>query len=123
MSIELMNWLKKPKPLKSLYFVVGSDPFFLTEIKKTFKSQMSSQWEDFNQDEVSAGESSLGDILTLFETLPLFSEKRLLFCSQAEKFQDKDWEKLEPLLSSPSPTVFVCFFEKKDGRKKHFKFL
>ena len=123
MSADLMKWFKKPTPLKSLYFVVGTDPFFLSEIKKTFKQQMSSNLDDFNQDEVSAGETSLGDILTLFETLPLFSEKRLLFCQQADKLPDKDWEELEPILSSPSHTVFVCFFEKKDGRKKRFKFL
>ena len=123
MSQELMSWLKKPQPLKSLYFVIGSDPFFLSEIKKTFKREMSSQLEDFNQDELSAGDSSFGDILALFETLPLFSEKRLLFCNQADKLQEEDWERLEPVLSSPNHTVFVCFFEKKDGRKKHFKFL
>ncbi|MCZ0931698.1 MAG: DNA polymerase III subunit delta [Oligoflexia bacterium] len=123
MSIDLMKWLKQPAPLQSLYFVVGTDPFFLSEIKKAFKRQMSSHLKDFNQDEVSAGETPLGDILTLFETLPLFSEKRLFFCLQADKLSDKDWGKLEPALSSPSHTVFVCFFEKKDGRKKRFKFL
>ena len=123
MSKELLQWLKKPSPLKDLYFVIGSDPFFLSEIKRTFKKQMSSQLEDFNQDEIFAEESSSEDILNLFETLPLFSERRLLFCRQADKLSDKDWERLEPALSSPGPTVFVCFFEKKDGRKKHFKFL
>ena len=124
MTANLMQWLKNPTPLKSLYFVVGNEPFFLSEIKKTFKKHISSQLEDFNQDEISARETSLEDILTLFETLPLFSEKRLLLCNQADKFSEGDWEKLQPVLSLPdSSTVFVCFFEKKDGRKKHFKFL
>ena len=123
MSKELLQWIKNPVPLKSLYFVVGADPFFISEIKRTFKKQMSSQLEDFNQDEVSAGELALGDILSLFETLPMFSEKRLLFCREADKLNETDWEKLEPALSSPSHTIFVCFFDKKDGRKKHFKFL
>ncbi|MCY4320907.1 MAG: DNA polymerase III subunit delta [Bdellovibrionaceae bacterium] len=123
MKTDLIQWLKKPAPLKSLYFVVGNDPFFLSEIKKTFKKQISSQLEDFNQDEVSVAETPLDDILTLFETLPLFSEKRLLLCSEADKLSEKDWIRLEPFLSSPSHTIFVCFFEKKDGRKKQFKFL
>lgn len=123
MSKELLKWLKNPAPLKSLYFVVGSEPFFLSEIKQTFKKQMSSQLADFNQDEVSAGQQSLEDILTLFETFPMLSEKRLLFCREADKFNETDWKKLEPVLSSPGHTVFVCFFDKKDGRKKHFKFL
>ncbi|MDE0092280.1 MAG: hypothetical protein OXN83_03225, partial [Oligoflexia bacterium] len=99
-----MKWFKDPQPLKSVYFVVGSEPFFLSEIKKTFKKQLSSQLEDFNQDEISAADTALADILTLFETLPLFSEKRLLFCQQADKFTQGDWERLESVLSSPSPT-------------------
>ena len=124
MSTELMKWIRQPKPFKSLYFVIGTEPFFLSEIKKTFKKQLLSQAADFNQDEVFAGETPLGDILTLFETLPLLSKRRLLLCHQAERFSEKDWRYLSSVLSQNNDsTVFVCFFDKKDGRKKHFKFL
>ena len=120
MSKELMSWLKKPSPFQGLYFVVGADPFFLSEIKKTFKSSALDQ--DFDHDEVQAGETPVGDILTLFETLPLLSEKRLLFCSQAHKLSEKDWEQLIPILSKDqTSTLLVCFFDKKDGRKRAFK--
>lgn len=126
MSVKLMNWLKSPQPLKPLYYVIGLENFFISEIKKTFikNVQSGNGAMDFNLDEVSAGEISLGDLITLFETLPFMSEKRLIFCDRAEQFQDEDWEKLNPFLSHPvESTVFVCFFEKKDGRKKHFKIL
>ena len=122
MSKELMSWLKKPSPFQNLYFVVGNDPFFLSEIKNTFKKSALSQNKDFNQDEVSAGETPIGDILTLFETLPLLSEKRLLFCSQAQKFSEKDWNQLIPVLTKkPADTLLVCFFEKKDARRTPFR--
>ena len=79
---------------------------------------------DFNHDEVSASEISIEDLLTLAETLPFMSEKRLIFCDKAEVFRDKDWEKLFSLFSRPlNQLIFVWFFEKKDGRKKHFKVL
>ena len=124
MAEELIRWLKKPYPFHSLYFVIGTDAFFLSEIKKTIKRSLLSQMEDFNYDEIYAGETPLGEILTLCEALPLLSEKRLLFCFQADYFSEKDWERLIPVFSQKDQkTVFVCFFEKKDGRKKHFKAL
>ena len=36
MSGSLMDWLKSPQPLKNLYFVVGSEAFLISEVKKTF---------------------------------------------------------------------------------------
>ena len=126
MSINLMKWFQSPKPFKPLYYVVGTEFFFISEIKKTFIKNVhsGSGAKDFNHDEVSAGAVSIGELLALFETLPLMSEKRLIFCDKAENFSDRDWNKLAPFLSQPvQSTIFVCFFEKKDGRKKHFKLL
>lgn len=124
--MNLLTWLKSPLPLKSLYYVVGTEPFFVSEIKKTFlqKALSGNGAKDFNHDEVSASEISAEDLLALLETLPIMSERRLVFCSQAEKLTEADWGKISPALKSESSsTVFVCFFEKKDRRKKHFKFL
>ena len=124
MSVHLMNWLKSPLPLKSLYFVIGQESFFISEIKKTFIKNIHSDSvpAEFNHDEVHAGEIAIEDILTLLETLPFMTEKRLVFCYKAEKFQNEDWENLKPFFSQTvESVVFVCFFEKKDARKKHFK--
>lgn len=125
-TVNLIKWLQSPGPLSSFYYVVGTEPFFVSEIKKTFiKHVLSGEAsKDFNQDEVLAGKTSVEELLTLMETLPFMSERRLLFCDQTEKFSDADWKKLIPVLKQGvNPTVLVCFFDKKDGRKKHFKFL
>ena len=121
-----MKWFQSPLPLKPLYYVVGTEFFFISEIKKTFIKNVHSGngAKDFNHDEVSANTISIGDLLILFETLPFMSEKRLIFCNKSENFSDPDWDKLAPFLSQPiQSTIFVWFFEKKDGRKKHFKLL
>ena len=126
MSTHLMNWLKSPLPLQPLYSVAGQEGFFISEIKKTLIKAVHSGngTADFNHDELSADEIPIEDLLALLETLPFMSEKRLVFCDKAEKFQDEDWDKLFSLLSQPlESTVLVCFFEKKDGRKKYFKTL
>ena len=124
MSVQLMTWFQSPQPLKSLYFVFGQESFFISEIKKTFIKNVhsSNTIVDFNQDEVFADEILIGDFLTLLETLPFMTEKRLIFCYKAEKFQKEDWEKLHSLFSKDMENVtLVCFFDKKDARKKHFK--
>ena len=122
MSQELMNWLKKPQPFRSHYFVIGKEAFLLSEIKKTFKKNLIKTMEDFNYDELSADGSSVADILNLSDTLPMLSERRLLICFRSELFTEKDWNQLSPIFSKEDQkTVFVFFFEKKDGRKKHFK--
>jgi len=105
---------------------VGTEQFFISEIKKTFLKNILSEnkAKDFNYDEVSASEILAEDLLALWETLPLMLDRRLIFCYQAEKFTEKDWEKFIPVFKlENTATVLVLFFEKKDGRKKYFKFL
>jgi len=124
MSQDLIHWLKKPFPFHSHYFVQGGEPFLLAEIKKTFKKHIVKNMEDFNYDELSAEENSVDDLIAFSDTLPMLSDKRLLICFRSELFSEKDWDQLYPLFSKEDQkTVFVFFFNKKDGRKKHFKVL
>lgn len=121
-----MKWINSPLPLRPLYFVIGSEAFFISEIKNTFLKSMNfpEGAKDFNHDEVSAESLSADNLLNLWETLPFLSERRLIFCRQAEKFSERDWDKLTPLLTSaPESATLVLFFNKKDARRKHFKML
>ena len=123
MSQELMKWFKNPQPFRPHYFVVGTEAFLLSEIKRTLKTNLiTKEMEDFNYDELSADENKVSDILNVSDTLPVLSERRLLICFQSELFSDKDWTELQGLFSKEDQkTVFVFFFNKKDGRKKPFK--
>ena len=124
MSVDLMKWLKSPLPFKNLYFVIGQESFFISEIKKTFLKEVLSDKAsaDFNYDEFFAGETSIEALLAVLETLPFMVEKRLVFCYKSEHFQAKDWDQLKKLFSQNIDSiVLVCFFAKKDARKKHFK--
>ena len=125
MSSDLLKWIKAPRPLYPLYFVTGTEGFFISEIKKILiKHTLSGQMTDFNFDELSADEATAGDIISRLETLPFMSEKRLVFCKQAEKLREKDWSRLDPFLSRPVAHAVLCFFfNKKDARKKSFKLL
>ena len=124
-SVNLLKWIKAPKPLYPIYFVTGKDVFFTSEIKKTLiKHALSGKMTDFNFDEMSAEETKAPDLLSRLETLPFMSKRRLVFFNHAEKLKENDWKQLSLFLSQPSRHAVVCFFfDKKDARKKHFKLL
>ena len=124
MAQKLMDWLKSPLPLKPLYYVVGEEHYLISEIRKTFMKNIHQEkgMADFNQDDVDAKKLNLGNLISTLETLPMMSEKRLVFCQNAEHFKDQDWQKLESFIESPiTSTILVCFFKKIDRRKKFFK--
>ncbi len=124
MAQKLMDWLESPLPLQFFYYVVGEEYYLISEIRKTFVKHVHQEegMADFNQDDIDVKQLNMGNLISILETLPVMSEKRLVFCQNAESFKDQDWEKLEPFVGSPmSSTVFVCFFKKIDRRKKFFK--
>ena len=126
MSAELMKWLKGSSPVKSLYFVVGEENFFVREIKKSFFKRVFSEegMADFNYEDFEASSGSANSLRVVAETFPVLAEKRLVFCRSAQSFNEKDWEILIPIIENPiSSTVLVFFFAKIDRRKKHLKIL
>jgi len=124
MSQKLIHWLNDPLPLKPLYYVVGEESYFISEIRKTLMKNVhkNSGMADFNQDDLDARQVNLVDLISALETLPIMSDKRLVFCQNADSFKEEDWEKLKSFIEKPLPSViFVCFFQKIDRRKKIFK--
>ena len=126
MSSGLMKWLKDSSSVKSLYFVVGEEDFFIREIKDSFFRKVFPEKEmaDFNYEDFDASSGSADSLRVAVETFPVMAEKRLVFCRFAQNFREKDWDILMPFIENPiSSTVLVFFFDKADRRKKYFKML
>lgn len=119
-----MQWLQKPMITNSLYFVIGTESFFISEIKQRFitKFLKDSSSSDFDHDQLSANDNSMLALLSKLDTLPAIASKRLIFCYDCSKFSAEDWLALNSSFSqNMSHVCLVCFFDKKDARKKHFK--
>lgn len=124
MAKNLMQWLHNPLPLKPIYYVLGEENFLISEIKKTFVKHVHQDQGlvDFNQDNLDAKQLDVGKLISALETLPVMSKHRLVFCSNMDSFKESDWEKLDSFLEKPvNTTIFVCFFQKIDRRKRFFK--
>ena len=124
MMNSLKEWLRKPLPLYSLYFVVGEEAFLIQKVRDVFYQCTSSQEgvQDFNRDELEGSELTLEKLQSSVETLSLLAQKRLIFCRNAQNIKEERWEEIDPILESlPSSCVVVFFFTKVDRRKKYFK--
>lgn len=117
-----------------VYLIVGTESYFITKTLELLKNQMASSAETdlahFDLDEVP-----VGHVLEEADTIPFFSERKLViarnasFLKAAERGKEKinhDLKALENWLENPPATcvtVFVAPYEKLDERKKIVKLM
>ena len=121
-AFEFQNLQKQisKSQLQNFYLVYGEDPFLLSGLLKNFKSHIKDM-EDFNFEEFSAPEARPLQVKDSFETLPVFSDKKLIFYYNIEKLKEADLKYLKHLLQSPNPTATLVFIaESLDKRTKSF---
>ena len=112
-SAGLRRWLQSPLPLKPVYYVLGGEGFLISEIKKTLIRHIHKNKGvmDFNHNEEDAAAGlSAEKLISLVETLPFMSEKRLALCAGAERLSGKDWERLAPYIENPVSSAVLVFF-------------
>ncbi|MCZ2392340.1 MAG: DNA polymerase III subunit delta [Chitinophagales bacterium] len=110
------------KKFSPIYFLTGEEPFFIDEIEKIILSSVLQPGEaDFNQSIVYGKDiSGMGDIISLCNQYPVFSERRLVILREAQALSRKDqWEIFESYLNRPlSSTVLVILFKHKKLDKR-----
>ena len=127
MSFLLQNLANKlsKKQISPAYFIYGPEVFLIQESLKCLKSQvLSSASLDFNYEVFCCGEVEPENIRSAVETLPVFSEKRIIVCEQAHRLKESDWKVLQPLVQNPVKSAVLVFVsETLDKRKKITKAL
>ncbi len=80
--------------------------------------------KDFNLEILYGNETSAKEIIEIAETLPIFSERRLLIVKRLDALPPSQQEALLPYFAKPCPTTCLVFVaEKIDQRKKFFQTL
>ena len=121
MTLTLRNLdthLKKPS---SLYFIMGSEIFLIQESLKKIQSQvLSTEFLDFNFQTFAPENTS--KIREAVETLPVFSDKRMVVVESAHHLKESHWKALQPILNPPVETCVLVFVSSEpDKRKKIIK--
>jgi DNA polymerase-3 subunit delta len=80
--------------------------------------------KDFNFEILNGDETSAKKIVEIAETLPVFSERRLMIIKRFDALPTNQQEALLPYLTTPcTTTCLVLVMEKIDQRKKLFQTL
>jgi len=111
--------------LNPLYFIFGDEPFLIDQCIDRFKySILNENSIDFNYSMYYAADVEVQNLKEVIETLPVFSDRRLVILKNAQELKEAEWAELESVIKKPvESTVFVLFADKIDKRKKHFKTL
>lgn len=120
------------KKIQPVYCLYGAETYLMDQVVKTLKDAIvEPAYADFNEQVLDGSKLLIDDAVNAFETLPFFSEKRLVVVKQVPWFgttksslSELDEEKLMTYLENPCPsTVVVLLCDGVDKRKKAGKFL
>ena len=109
--------------LPPILFLVGPDPFLRDMELKEIRTHVFPQGPDrMNDLTLDARDVKSADILDQANTLPMFSEKRLLVVRGIEKLKEEDQNLWTKYAENPSPyTLIVGTADKRDKRTRFFK--
>lgn len=125
MSLTLQNLAKRlsGNQISPLYFIIGPEVFLIKESLRKIKSHvLSPESIDFNYETFRGGEGEIERMYESVETLPVFSQKRVIVCEEAHRLKELDWKVLQPIVEKPVDTCVLVFVsEAPDKRKKVIK--
>jgi DNA polymerase-3 subunit delta len=112
---------KNPPP--NLVLLHGEEQYIIDQAKKLIKAKaLSPESMDFNLDHIQWPDRSIGELKDATETIPAFSDRRLVILENAHLIKDSDLETLDEIVSHlPEQTVLMIVAQKIDMRKKAFK--
>jgi len=98
----------------------GAERVYVDDALQTIrKKALAGGIADFNHDRVSARDKNVAEIVSLANTLPVMSKRRLVEVRDANSIREHDHEALTAYLSKPAPeTVVVLLFAELDLRDK-----
>ena len=119
---RLSQTLKKGE-FGSLYCLFGEETFLADRAREEIiEAIVPEGMRDFNLNVFDAVDADVARVRDALETLPMMSPNRLVVVVNADKFKDKEWEVLQPLIDRPHEgTVLVVTAVKVDKRKKNWK--
>ena len=120
MSLTVKNLEKQLArgKISPLYCLMGSETFLIRESLRLIKSYILSDTAlDFNYAVFDMGKTSGTQVREAVETLPVFSDKRVIVCEKAWQIKEQDLKHLEPVLTKPvNSCVLIFVVDKIDKR-------
>jgi DNA polymerase-3 subunit delta len=105
-----------------VYFFYGEEPFLVERAgRRVMEQAVDQSMKDFNLNIYYGADCKGTEILDTSQTLPMFSERRVVVVRQADKLPAATQEGLLPYLANPCPETCLLFLAAKpDLRRKFF---
>jgi len=106
---------------KNIYFLTGEDILKEEFIEDLINKHIAKEAREFNVDVLSGGEITASSLLQRANTLPLFSQQRVIIVKEIEKLKKSEQERLAGMLEQiPSSTIFILSATNKEEMSKEF---
>lgn len=105
-----------------LYYIYGDEPFLVEKGTKELTARIvAADFRDFNLNVFYGRDCRGAEIVDAAQTLPMFSDRRMVLVKDAERLSVEALEIIGRYLANPSPSTCLLFQgEKPDQRKKFF---
>jgi len=111
------------KDLKSIYFLMGEEPYYIDILTNEFaKNLLNSQEQEFNQIILYGKDTSIEEVISESKQFPFGADKRVVIIKEGQHL--KNIERLDKYLDNPQVnTILVIAYKGKsiDKRKKFGK--
>ena len=111
-----------PGSFRPVYFLYGEEPFLVERaVRSIMEKAVDPAMKDFNLNIYYGNDCKGSEILDTAQTLPMFSDRRLVIVKRSESLPSATQEGLLPYLANPcKETCLVFSASKPDMRRKFF---
>lgn len=119
--MQKLNEEIKSGNLGSLYLLYGEETYLLKQYRDRLKDALMNGGDSMNYHYFEGKDINIGEIIDLAETLPFFSDRRVIIIENSGLFKHGG-EQLTEYLKAPSETTFFVLVEREiDKRSKLYK--
>lgn len=111
----------KTNQIKNVYLLYGEETYLKKQYKKKLQDAVVSPEDTINLNCYEGKNISVKEVIDQAETMPFFSDKRLLVLENSGFFKNAVPEMAEYLAQMPKTTVIIFVEEEVDKRNKLFK--
>ncbi|MBD5444756.1 MAG: DNA polymerase III subunit delta [Lachnospiraceae bacterium] len=119
--MQKLNEEIKSGQLKPLYLLYGEEAYLIKQYRDRLKDALMNGGDAMNYHYFEGKDVNIGEVIDLAETMPFFSDRRVIIIENSGLFKHGG-EQLAEYLKEPSETAFFVLVEKEiDKRSKLFK--
>lgn len=123
LDLNKLNQKLKNNELVNIYLLFGEERYLVEQYKKTISSYFIKDGDEFNLSKYAGKEFDADTVIATADTLPFFSDYRLILIEDSGLFKSSNDEFLAYLKDLPEHAVIIFVETDVDKRSKFFKFI